>query len=214
MLRMVLAAVLMFPVLSFAQGGQVFRFNDKNARDTVSFSLHAPFERINGLSNTITGEVRVEKDKVSGAFRVPVNSIKTGNSLRDEHLQNDRWLDAEKHPDILFTFNDVKLPSELKPGQEVKLTAEGEFTIHGIKRKEQVEVTGTWFKESEETKFRAPGDLLHLTASFKIPIEQYGIKRTQALLLKVGDTANVSVDAWGSTRFELPKATVSQTAQP
>ena len=59
------------------------------------------------------------------------------------------------------------------------------------------------FKESAETKNRAAGDLLRVRAKFRIPLEAYGIQRTEALLLKVAEVAEVSVDAWGSTQFKL-----------
>ena len=52
-----------------------------------------------------------------------------------------------------------------------------------------MEVTAVLFKESAETKNRAPGDLLRLRAKFHIPIENYGLKRTEALVLKVGELA-------------------------
>lgn len=207
-MRVLLTAVLLLPTVSLAQS---YRFNDKLQRDTVNFVLNAPFERINGLSNALAGEVVVEKGSVSGSFRVPVKSLRTGIALRDEHLLGERWLHAEKHPEIVFSFKDLKLPAAMEPGKPVQLSAEGEFTVRGVKRTEKVQVTATLFKESEQTRFRAEGDLLHLTAEVKLPIESYGIQRTQALLLKVGDVANVTVDAWGSTRFPVP---VAQTGHP
>lgn len=202
-------ALLLFTLVPVLAGAQTFRFNDPNGRDTVSFVLSAPFERINGLSNALTGEVQVEKDVVRGAFWVPVKSLKTGNGLRDEHLANDRWLDAARHPDLLFTFAGLKLPGALEPGKPVKLTVQGEFTIRGVKKMEPVEIEATWHRESELTRSRAPGELLHVAATFQIPIEAYGIQRTRALLLKVGDVAKVSVDAWGSTQLKLPTAEAS-----
>jgi polyisoprenoid-binding protein YceI len=186
-----------------AQSAQSFVFNDPNTRDTVAFMLDAPLEVINGLSNDVKGTAVVKEGKASGRFTVPVKSLKTGNETRDGHLQNDRWLDAAKNPDVVFEFKDVALPGPLESGKPVKLQTKGRFTIKGVTREEQVEVTAVYFKESAETKNRAAGDLLRVRAKFRIPIEAYGIKRTEALILKVGETAEVSVDAWGSTQFKL-----------
>ena len=204
----VLMVVALLPLAVSAQqapapAAQTFNFNDPNSRDTVALMLDAPLEVINGLSNSVKGMATVQGTKASGRFTVPVKSIKTGNESRDGHLQNDRWLDAAKFPEIVFEFKDVVLPGPLEPGKPLKVTTKGKFTIKGVTREEPVEVTAMLFKESAETKNRAAGDLLRLRAKFKIPLEAYGIKRTEALILKVGEVAEVSVDAWGSPQFKL-----------
>jgi polyisoprenoid-binding protein YceI len=205
----VLCLATLLPLAAVAQKApagntkQTFTFNDDNHRDTVTFMLDAPLEVINGLSNQIKGTVTVDGTAVSGRLAVPVSSIKTGNETRDGHLQNEKWLDAAKYPDIIVEFKDVKLPAALEPGKPAKVQTKGKFTIHGVTREEPVEVTAFYMKESAETKNRAPGDLLRLRAKFQIPLEAYKINRTGALILKVAEIADVSVDAWGSTQFKL-----------
>ncbi len=186
-----------------ADAARTFTFNDPLSRDTVALMLDAPLEVINVLTNSIKGQVVVQGTKASGRFTVPVNTLKTGNTTRDGHLQNDRWLDAAKYPEITFEFKDVVLPGPLEAGKPLKVKTKGLFTIHGVKREEPVEVTAILLPESEETKKRAEGDLLRLRAKFRIPLEAYGIKRTEALILKVGEEAEASVDTWGSTQFKL-----------
>lgn len=182
---------------------QTFVVNDPSTRDSVTFVLDAPLEVINGLSNSVKGTIVIEGTKASGKLAVPVNSIKTGNESRDEHLQNEKWLDAAKYPDIVVEFKDVALPAALEPGKPLKVQTKAQFTLRGVTREEQVEVTATLLKESADTKKRAPGDLLRVRAKFQIPLEAYKINRTGALLLKVAEVADVSVDAWGSTQFKL-----------
>ncbi|MBN1205101.1 MAG: YceI family protein [Myxococcaceae bacterium] len=207
--RAVLMLAALLPLTVGAQAtpasssAYTFVFNDHSHRDTIAFVLDAPLEVINGLSNEVKGTVVVKEGKASGKFTLPVKSIKTGNETRDGHLQNDRWLDAAKFPEIILEFKDVALPAALEPGKPLKVQARGRFTVHGVTREEPVEVTASYFKESAETKNRAPGDLLRVRAKFRIPLEAYGIRRTEALILKVGETADVSVDAWGSTQFKL-----------
>ncbi|HYH95349.1 YceI family protein [Hyalangium sp.] len=186
-----------------ANAKQTFVFNDLQNRDTVTFLLDAPLEVINGLSNRLTGTIVVEGNKASGKLAVPVSSIKTGNESRDGHLQNDKWLDAAKYPDIIVEFKDLALPSTLESGKPLKLQTKARFSLHGVTREEPVEITASYMKESEDTKKRAPGDLLRLRAKFQIPLESYKINRTGVLILKVAEVADVSVDAWGSTQFKL-----------
>lgn len=186
-----------------AAASQTFTYNDELHRDSVTFMLEGPLEVINGVSNQLKGAVVVQNGKASGRFTVPTKSLRTGNDLRDEDMMNDRWLDADKNPDIILEFKDVALPEALEPQKPLKVQTTGKFTIRGMTREEPVEVTAVLFKESPETKNRAPGDLLRLRAKFHIPIEAYGMKRTKALILKVGENAEVAVDAWGSTQFKL-----------
>ena len=204
-----LCLVSLLPLAAVAQKApaaspkQAFIFNDDNHRDTVTFMLDAPLEVINGLSNQVKGSITVEGNKASGKIAVPVSSIKTGNETRDGHLQNEKWLDAGKYPDIIVEFTDLALPGALESGKPIKLKTQGKFTIHGVTREEPVEITATYMKESEDTKKRAPGDLMRVRAKFQIPLESYKINRTGALILKVAEVADVSVDAWGSTQFKL-----------
>jgi polyisoprenoid-binding protein YceI len=182
---------------------QTFVFNDDNGRDTISFVLDAPLEVINGLSNEVKGSITVEGTKASGRLAVPVRTIKTGNESRDGHLQNEKWLDAAKYPDIIVEFKDLALPGPLESGKPIKLKTQGTFTLHGVTREEPVEVTAFYMKESADTRKRAAGDLLRVRARFQIPLEAYKINRTGALILKVAEVAEVSVDAWGSTQYKL-----------
>lgn len=206
-----LAALCLVALLPLAAGAQsapasakqTFFFNDDQNRDTVTFMLDAPLEVINGLSNQVRGSVTVENNKASGKLYVPVSSIKTGNETRDGHLQNDKWLDAAKYPDIIVEFKDLALPGPLETGKPVKLKTQGKFTIHGVTREEPVEVTAFYMKESADTKKRAAGDLLRVRARFQIPLEAYKINRTGVLILKVAEVADVAVDAWGSTQYKL-----------
>lgn len=200
--RTFLIASLLISATAFAQtDAQVFTFNDPNSRDTISFLLDAPLESINGLSNQVKGKITLAALKASGELRVPVSSLKTGNSVRDGHLQNERWLDAKKNPDIVVTFTDLAIPRKLEDGKPVTLTTKAKFKIRGVEKEHPIEVVATYFKESDRTKQRAPGDLLRIRANFKVPLLDHDIKRDGPLLLKVAEVAEVRVDAWGSSKF-------------
>ena len=181
-----------------------FGFDDPKDRDAVRFVIDAPFGKIYGLSHDLEGTVTVTGSKADGELRTSVGSIQTGNSTRDGHLWGDSWLDAKTYPFIRFNFKDVELPQELANGQKLELKAKGTFSIHGVERVEPVQITAWYEKESEESKKHRPGDLLHLTARFRIHLEDYKIAPRRGFL-KVGEDTDVSVDAWGSTAVKAPK---------
>src|SRR5688572_27355941 len=111
------AAAILVP--RSAPAAEVYNFTDQGKRNTVALMLDAPFESINAVANDVEGTVTVDKSKASGAFKVKVESIKTGNETRDGHLQNDKWLDAKKFPHIEFSFKDVALPADFKAGKMI-----------------------------------------------------------------------------------------------
>lgn len=182
-----------------------FFVNDSNHRDTVRFTLNAPIEVINGISNTIDGTLQVSKGKLSGKFAVPVATIKTGNDTRDEHLQNDKWMNAPKFPKIEFEFKDVSAPESLWNGKEWKTKVKGKFAMHGEKKDADVELALTYLKESGETKSRLDGNLMKIRATTQLRLADYKIAQSdsqiKALLgLKVGEVAEVTVDAMGTDK--------------
>ncbi len=130
-----------------------------------------------------------------------MDTIRTGNSSRDADLRNDKWLDAKKHPFITFKFQDVALPGPLEAGKPVQVRARGQFTIRGVTREEPVDATAVFLPESDETKHRHAGDLLRVRARFRIELEAYDIRTRRLIVLKVGERADVTVDAWGSTKL-------------
>jgi polyisoprenoid-binding protein YceI len=201
MLRSTVLMSVLLTAGSAVAAPTVYKFNDPQNRDNVTFMIDAPLETIIGLTNHLTGQITVDGKKASGELKVPVNTLRTGNSTRDEHLQNEKWLDAKKFPEIVMSFKDLELPAPLEPGKPIKLNTKAKFTIHGITREEPVEVTATLHKESEMTQNRLKGDLLQLKAKFNIPIDEYKIESRRAIVLKVGDTAEVKVSAYGSNKL-------------
>jgi polyisoprenoid-binding protein YceI len=69
---------------------------------------------------------------LEGAAKVDSVDVKDENLAA--HLQSPDFFDAERHPELRFTANDIDLDSE-------NVLARGELTIKGITR--PVEVTGT-----------------------------------------------------------------------
>lgn len=185
-----------------------FVVNDDGGRDTVRFVLDAPFEVINGNTNKVRGKFSFDGGKLSGDFTVPVDSIKTGIETRDEHLLNDKWLDAKKNPNLELSFKDVKVPDSVWKGGDVTVEVPGEFKIHGVKKTEKIKLALHYFPADEMTKKRLPGNLLRAKAEFQIALADYGIAQSDSkvkelLGLKVGKTAVVTADLMASDKSTL-----------
>ena len=183
-----------------ATGEQTFNFADKYGRNPVSFFSTTPLEDITGLSNAVKGKVTFNVDDVKslkGSISIPVATLKTGIELRDEHLRSENWLDAESYPEITFM---IKKVSDVKVEADNKLRAKitGDFTAHGVTKEVVSNVTMTYLDESEQTKQRAPGDLLGVQATFNIILSDYDVEN-MVVGQKVSENIEISVNIVGSS---------------
>ena len=199
-----LAAFLMVSGVSFAQSAVEFKAADPIGRNTVQFKTAAPLEDIVGITNKINGQIKVNPNDLrdaatSARFEVDLADLKTGIALRDTHMR-EQYLQTDKYPTAIFTLERIRKASAstLKPNSIVALTVEGTFELHGVRRKVEVPATVSYVPESESSMPKLPGNLLRVTSEFDIRLADYNIERPQMVILKVGDTARVSLDVFAT----------------
>ena len=182
-----------------ASGDQTFNFEDKYGRNQASFFSTTPLEDITGITNDVKGEVTfnvADIKTLKGSVSISVATIKTGIDLRVEHLRSDNWLDAASYPEVTFVIkkvSDVNVSADNK--LEAKLT--GDFSAHGVTKEVVADVTMTYLDASEQTKQRAPGDLLGVQAKFNIVLSDYDVEN-MIVGQKVADNIEISVNIVGS----------------
>ena len=180
-------------------GEQTFNFEDKKGRNQASFFSTTPLEDITGISNTIIGKATFNVSDIKtlkGTISIPVASLDTGIELRNGHLVSPNWMDAENYPNITFVIKSV---SDVKTEGDNKLSAKvtGDFTAHGVTKEVVADVSMTYLVESEQTKQRAPGDLLGVQASFKVNLSEYNIDN-MLVGQKVAEVIEISLNIVGS----------------
>lgn len=196
-LKSTILILVLFTANFFAQ---TFVADTKDARNQAQFVSDAPFEKINGLVSGLDATVMLNpKDitqKPMGKVKISINNIKTGIDLRDEHLRGEMWLNSVKFPYAEFQLIGIKDPSSksLNDGQKVKATLIGKFTVHGVTKDVEVPATLTYFKESDRTKSRTPGNLLVANASFNIRLSDYGVKIPDMVVGKVSDEVQITTN--------------------
>ena len=159
----------------------------------ASFISDAPLETMEGTTSKVTGTLVLDPLNIittKGKFKVAVVSLRTGNDLRDEHLQGDGWLDAEKHPFLHFEITEVvlgkKSSSELKQGKDTKVEVKGQFTAHGITKAVVAKGTVKW-----------SADGIRIKADFPVKLTDHEISVPSIVRLKVANDISVSVDLSG-----------------
>ncbi|MCK7526562.1 MAG: YceI family protein [Ignavibacteriales bacterium] len=93
----------------------------------------------------------------------------------------------------------MKKVSDVKSAADNKLTAKvtGNYTMHGVTKEVTADATLTYLDESEQTKMRAPGDLLGVQAKFNVKLSDYGVNN-KLVGQKVSEDIEVSVNIVGS----------------
>ncbi len=84
-------------------------FNLDLSKAKVSFFFHG--ENVNGSVSGLKANVNINKDKaeaseVSGS--VDVNTLDTGNKMRDKHLKSKDYFEADKFPAMTFKSKSIK----------------------------------------------------------------------------------------------------------
>ncbi len=185
---LILAVCMAVPAVSQADATTFVVRADGSSKAT--FVSDAPLETMTGKSSKVSGSLSIDPAdvrKTTGSFKAPVASLRTGNDLRDEHLQGDGWLDAKKHPHIHFEITEVILGKkdspELKSGKDRKVHVKGKFTAHGVSK--PVLAKGT---------VNLSGKQLRIKADFNVVLEDHDISVPSIVRLKVANDIAVSVD--------------------
>ena len=191
-------AVILTLMLGTNLFAQTFSVDSKDGRNQASFISDAPFEKIVGLSSGLDATVMLNinniTEKPMGKVKVPIGNIKTGIDLRDEHLRSEMWLNAEKFPYAEFQLTGIKNPTstKLNDGQKIYVTLLGKFSVHGVTKDIEAPAELRYFKESEKTKAKAPGNLLVASANFNIKLSDYGVKIPDMVVSKVSEEVQIT----------------------
>ncbi len=184
-------------------GTKTFYANDGKQRDIVTFTSKAPLETVVGKTGAIVGFVETDPADVMitrARFEVELATLKTGIEVRDGHMRN-QYLETGKYPKAIFELSKVITTSQqaLQNQKSVDLTAEGNFTVHGVTRTITVPMTITYYQESDQTKSKLPGDLMRIEGAWDILLSDYKITRPQFIVMKLDDKQKINISVFAST---------------
>ena len=136
---------------------------------TLSFDARATLGEFTGTTTRLAGQITGGPglETIRGWVEAPVDSIRTGNRLRDRDMR--RALESDAHPHIRFDLAEIR-PSPIQ-GREMVATLVGRFTIHGTSRDVTLPATLTWGPDG-----------IRLRALLPMDVRDYGITRLSKLL--------------------------------
>lgn len=168
---------------SLSAAPQSFDFKDPKGVNNVQFHLDAPLESISGQGTGISGTVAFDAAKpaaTTGRIVLATASLTVGNPTMLEHLQGANWLDAAKHPEIVFEL--TRLDQVVANNGVVKGEATGVLTLKGVSKEVTVPVTISHLPGKLGARLNQPdlkGDLIVVRAQFAINRSDFGIQPGQ-----------------------------------
>ncbi len=176
----------------------------------VYFESNAPLEDIKGQSNKVIGYSVLSSSTpgslAAGEWHLPVESMRTGIELRDEHLASDAWLDAKSNPNVIFSLAETLDLNEVKKTNafaSYTATLVGKLTLNGVTQDIEIpDATITILKAGDATKKVANGDLMAIRSKFTAVLKDYGVDNP-IIGEKVAKNVSLDVSLYLST---LPPA--------
>ncbi len=179
---------------------QTFDFKDPKGVNNANFKLDAPLEAISGTATGISGSVTFDPAApaaTKGKIVVQSSSLHVGNSMQQQHMQSDKWLDVAKFPEISFEAKELK--NVKTTGNETTADATGTFTLKGISKDITAPVKLTYLKDMLGKRVpNQKGDLLVIRSTFTIKRSDFGIMPGQ-MEEKVSDTIELTLSIAGAS---------------
>ena len=141
----ILLSILIISFSTFSQ-----KWNADKAHSKVGFTVtHLMLSEVDGNFKKFDASVVSEKEDFSDAifeFTADVNSVETGNDMRNGHLQKADMFDAEKFPTISFKSTSISKVDAKKFRLNGNLTMKGvtkpvvfDLTLNGIGKSQRTQ---------------------------------------------------------------------------
>ena len=195
-------ALASFVALTFASLAPVaamettYHFGVSPQNTNVTFESETDFETILGSTREIRGTavVDLEGGLARTTLEVPVESLRTGIDMRDEHLRSGMWLDAKKYPTISFSS------TAARKVDDTRWEISGTFSMHGESRELStiVEVRPIPADIAKNAGL-GKGDWIRITAPFEVKLSDFGVVIPKKPAQRVNDNWTVKVQVFAST---------------
>ncbi len=169
-------------------------FTVDSGKSQIKFLSEAPAEKIPGTADGAGGEFKVADATApggtSGKIIIPVARMKTGNDMRDKHLQSAEWLNAAANPNITFDIERVEITKV--DGNRASGKAHGKFTLNGKSVAKDMTI---------DIAYAADKNALKITSRFKVSLRDHDIKGKAGIVgAKVGEVIEVDATLYANSK--------------
>ncbi|HEY8059599.1 MAG TPA: YceI family protein [Acidimicrobiales bacterium] len=139
-----------------------------------------------GRTPNVSGTMTIAGTQVSEAtIEADLTTLESDDDRRDGQLRQ-RGIQTNQFPTATFKLTSpIELGSVPTDGQEVSVTANGQFTLHGVTNDVQIPL-----------KAKLSGDVIAVTGSLPITFADYGVEAPSSFVV-------VSIDDHGTMELQL-----------
>jgi polyisoprenoid-binding protein YceI len=139
-----------------------------------------------GRTPDVTGTMTIAGSKVTAAeFKADLTGLKSDDDRRDGQLRR-QGIQTSQFPNATFKLTSpIDFGSVPADGQSVTVSATGDFTLHGVTKSVQVQLSA-----------KRSADVIVVTGSLEIAFADYSIDKPQSF-------AVLSIDDHGTMEFQL-----------
>ena len=197
----------LLPLLLFISAqAQRFEIRDMSHRNTLSIVSDSALERVVGVASLLWGWVELDLDDLSkgikGEMEVDLRALDTGIDIRNSVLR-EKILDTPQFPTATVQF--VKwaeaVQGKVGEGQPVSKKVECLLKYRGKNFGLTVPLKIAYFKESDFSKQRLPGNLVRLSTKFSQDITALGVTIPDTLKAVVAKMVEINLDVVGSDKI-------------
>jgi len=213
-LRSLLWIISLFNISIFAEP-VTYQMTDLSLRNLLQVTSEAMLEKVSVQIPVFQGQLSWDRDKefkLEGL--VDVRSLRSGSTLRDQILLY-QILEVNKHPQIKVLLTSPLQP-QLVPAGEGPLTlkARAQIEYRGQTQNLEFPLKIQFYKESESTRQRLPGNLIKLSGSFDATLSSWGIPIPPQLSAVLSDQIQVVLDAVASEQIPNSKILLPEGPKP
>ena len=143
--------------------------------------LNSPNEAV-GRTKAVTGTMEVAGDTVE-QVRIEANLTQlTSDESRRDNAIRQRGLESERFPTATLELAEpIRLPSTPAQGEAVRGRGKGRFTVHGVTREVDLDLSGRW-----------SGSTIQIVGQFPVKMSDYQIQAPRfGPVVSIEDTAAV-----------------------
>lgn len=147
-----------------------------------------------GRSSAVTGTFRIERQENAFAasaarFEVDLTRLASDDSRRDNRIRT-QGLESNRFPTATFvSTSPISVPADAVDGRVVRVSAEGDLTLHGVTKRVTIPMEG-----------RLSNGRVELAGSYRFPMRDFAIQPPN-----VADFVTVDPDATLEFRLVLEK---------
>jgi len=159
------------------------------AHTSVNFSVNHFFSAVTGRFSGFESAINFDPSNLAGSsvhFTIPVKTINTDDSKRDNHLQSGDFFDANAYPNMVFVSN------RLEKKSDKEFLAYGKLTIRNVSKDIVLpfKITG----EMEHPMMKGT-IILGIASDFQINRNDYGVGTgSWASAMVVGNNVDIHIN--------------------